>query len=287
MEHHQRSGIGNTTIMQYMLDWFRLPDGFDKTLWLSQILQGMAIKYAVEHWRRSMPRGMGTLYWQLNDCWPVASWASIDYHGRWKALHYMARRFFAPVLVSGVEDPEAGTVEIHVTSDLLTKLLGAAPVGGDPGERETHRGRLERARYRPASKPPRARASILVRCWRRTANAIFWSGSSSRARVRFAPAISSALPGPRRWSSEDPRIEWSAERAAGGGFELKLRARHPALWTWVEVEGRELRLSDNFFHLRPGGSKTLALHSETPLSLAQLRRGLRVQSLIDTYADPG
>ena len=78
MEHHQRSGTGNTTIMHYMLDWFRMPDGFDMTLWVSQILQGMAIKYAVEHWRRSMPRGMGTLYWQLNDCWPVASWASID-----------------------------------------------------------------------------------------------------------------------------------------------------------------------------------------------------------------
>ena len=97
MEHHQRSGIGNTTIMQYMLDWFRLPTSFEMQLWASQILQGMAIKYACEHWRRSMPRGMGTLYWQLNDVWPVASWASIEYHGRWKALHYMARNFFAPV----------------------------------------------------------------------------------------------------------------------------------------------------------------------------------------------
>lgn len=93
MEHHQRSGIGNTTIIRYMLEWFRFPKDFDMTLWLSQILQGMAIKYAVEHWRRSMPRGMGTLYWQLNDCWPVASWSSLDCHGRWKALHYMARHF--------------------------------------------------------------------------------------------------------------------------------------------------------------------------------------------------
>ncbi len=83
MEHHQRSGIGNTVILQYMLDWFRMPSSFDMTLWASQILQGMAITYAVEHWRRSMPRGMGTLYWQLNDVWPVASWASIDFHGRW------------------------------------------------------------------------------------------------------------------------------------------------------------------------------------------------------------
>ena len=78
-------------------------------LWLTQILQGMAIKYAVEHWRRGMPRGMGTLYWQINDCWPVASWSSVDSLGRWKALHYMARRFFAPLLISGLEDWDTGT----------------------------------------------------------------------------------------------------------------------------------------------------------------------------------
>ncbi len=124
MEHHQRSGIGNAAIMQYMLDWFRLPAGFDSTLWLTQILQGMAMKYAVEHWRRSMPRGMGTLYWQLNDCWPVASWSSIDYFRRWKALHYMARRFYAPLLVSAVEDAEKGTCEIWVSSDLLVPAEG-------------------------------------------------------------------------------------------------------------------------------------------------------------------
>jgi len=93
MEHHQRSGIGNTTIVSYMLDWFRLPANFEMTLWLSQVLHGMAMKYAVENWRRHKPRTMGTLYWQLNDCWPVASWSSIDYFGRWKALHYMAKAF--------------------------------------------------------------------------------------------------------------------------------------------------------------------------------------------------
>lgn len=113
MEHHQRSGIGNTTIMKYLCDWFRLPRSFEMNLWLTQILQGMAIKYAVEHWRRGMPRGMGTLYWQLNDCWPVASWSSVDSLGRWKALHYMARRFFAPLLISGLEDWDTGLVEVR------------------------------------------------------------------------------------------------------------------------------------------------------------------------------
>ncbi len=119
MEHHQRSGIGNATIISYMLDWFRLPTDFDMTLWLSQILHGMAMKYAVENWRRHMPRTMGTLYWQLNDCWPVASWASIDSYGRWKACQYMAKHFYAPLLVSGVEDLQTGTVALYITSDFL------------------------------------------------------------------------------------------------------------------------------------------------------------------------
>ncbi len=104
MEYHQRSPSGNSIIMHYLLDWFRLPTSFESTLWLSQILQGMSVKHAVEHWRRTMPRGMGTLYWQLNDCWPVASWSSLDYNGRWKALHHMARHFYAPLLVSGIPD---------------------------------------------------------------------------------------------------------------------------------------------------------------------------------------
>jgi beta-mannosidase len=73
MEHHQRNAVGNALIMTYMLDWFRLPKDFDTTLWLSQILQGMAMKYALEGWRRNMPVTMGALYWQLNDCWPAGS----------------------------------------------------------------------------------------------------------------------------------------------------------------------------------------------------------------------
>lgn len=117
MEHHQRSRDGNAKIIHYMLDWFRLPTNFDHQIILSQILQGMAVKYAVEHWRCTMPRGMGTLYWQLNDCWPVASWSSIDYYGRWKALHYMAYHFFAPLHISGMEDRDTGSVEIHITND--------------------------------------------------------------------------------------------------------------------------------------------------------------------------
>jgi len=84
---------------------------------VSQVLQAEGIKIGAEHFRRSRPETMGSIFWQLNDCWPVASWSSIDYYGRWKALQYYARRFYAPILVSPhVED---GSVKVYVVSDAV------------------------------------------------------------------------------------------------------------------------------------------------------------------------
>ena len=80
----------------------------------------------VEHYRRLMPRCMGALYWQLNDMWPAPSWSSLDWKGNWKALHYMARRFFAPLLITGVEDEAGGTVHIHATNDQRVEGVGEA-----------------------------------------------------------------------------------------------------------------------------------------------------------------
>ncbi|MCL2217105.1 MAG: glycoside hydrolase family 2 protein [Defluviitaleaceae bacterium] len=104
MEKHQRNGSANGKIVNYMSQTFLYPNSFDVLIYASQLLQAEAIKYGVEHWRRNRGRCMGAIYWQLNDCWPVASWASLDYYGRWKALHYAAKRFFAPVLLSAQEE---------------------------------------------------------------------------------------------------------------------------------------------------------------------------------------
>lgn len=104
MEKHQRNAAANGKIMNYMEQTFLYPNNLDILIYASQLLQAEAIRYGVEHFRRNRGRCMGTMYWQLNDCWPVASWASIDYYGRWKALHYYARRFFAPVMLSCEED---------------------------------------------------------------------------------------------------------------------------------------------------------------------------------------
>ena len=104
MEKHQRNGSANGKIMTYLAQTFLYPGTFDNLLYASQLMQMEAIRYGVEHWRRNRGRCMGAIYWQLNDCWPVTSWASIDYFGRWKALHYASKRFFAPVLLSCEEE---------------------------------------------------------------------------------------------------------------------------------------------------------------------------------------
>lgn len=100
MESHQKNDSANGKMLYYLSENFRYPKDFKSLLYVTQILQGMAIKSGVDHWRRNRGRCMGSLYWQINDNWPVASWASIDYYGRWKALHYMAVKFYASVAVS-------------------------------------------------------------------------------------------------------------------------------------------------------------------------------------------
>lgn len=103
MEMHQRNEGANGKIMNYLSQTFLYPCNLDTLIYTSQLLQAEAMRCGVEHWRRNRGRCMGAIYWQLNDIWPVASWASIDYYGRWKALHYYAKRFFAPVMLSCYE----------------------------------------------------------------------------------------------------------------------------------------------------------------------------------------
>jgi beta-mannosidase len=112
---HQKNNEGNSLIHDYLTRDYPEPKDFASFLYVSQVLQAEGIKIGAEHFRRSRPETMGSIFWQLNDCWPVASWSSIDYYGRWKALQYYARRFYAPILVSPhVED---GSLKVYIVSD--------------------------------------------------------------------------------------------------------------------------------------------------------------------------
>ncbi|MCB0667298.1 MAG: glycoside hydrolase family 2 protein, partial [Saprospiraceae bacterium] len=116
MTSHQRSGIGNLRIKEYMAQDYQLPDNFRDLLYVGQVLQADGIRYAIEAHRKNMPYCMGSLYWQINDCWPVASWSSIDYYGKWKALQFIAKEAFKNEILSIWRKDEM--INIYAISDL-------------------------------------------------------------------------------------------------------------------------------------------------------------------------
>lgn len=138
MEKHQRNASANGKIISYLAQMYLYPRDLSTLIYASQLLQAQAMQYGVEHWRRNRGRCMGAVIWQLNDCWPVASWSSIDYFGRWKALHYYAKRFFAPVLLSCHEEgvlsqntnvnaepfPLKKSARLNVSNETLTQFCG-------------------------------------------------------------------------------------------------------------------------------------------------------------------
>lgn len=123
MMSHQRGGDhANGLIETYLLNEYKKPRDFRAFLYMNHVLQGDAIKTAIESHRRQMPYNMGTLFWQHNDCWPVASWASRDYYGRWKAQHYYVRKAYDDILISPVV--EGDDLKVYAVSDRLENTSG-------------------------------------------------------------------------------------------------------------------------------------------------------------------
>lgn len=286
MEKHQRSGIGNAVIMQYMLEWYRMPSGFANTLWLSQIQQGMAIKYAVEHWRRNRPRCMGALYWQLNDCWPVASWSSIDYEGRWKALHYMARRFYAPLLVSGVEDTEAGTVEVHVGNDLLK------PFKGSVTWRVT---RLDGTVVRSDSLAVEVAAnSTSLETTLKLSDEIAAHGTRDLiVWLTMLDAEGAAVSWnivtfcrPKHMELQPPAPKMEIRAWDDNSYAVTLTAKAPILWLWVTLKDLEAKCDDNFICLEPDRPMRIRVTPAVRMKMDAFREALEIRSIWDTYQEP-
>lgn len=122
MNAHQKSSQGNDLIRTYMERDFIVPEKFEDFVYVGLVLQGQGMRHGFEAHRRNRPYCMGTLYWQLNDSWPVVSWSSIDYYGNWKALHYQAQRAFAPLIVNAIQ--EDGNLNVYLISDKLEDTGG-------------------------------------------------------------------------------------------------------------------------------------------------------------------
>ncbi len=285
MEYHQRSNnAGNDAITQYMLSWFQMPKDLPMFIWLSQILQGMAMKYAVEHWRRSMPRGMGTLYWQLNDTWPGPSWASIDYFGNWKALQYMAREFNAPVLLSGVEDTEKGSVELHITSDLTEEKSGTVSwvvtdAAGNVVEQDSRDYPVLPLQDKLIE--TLSVADLLAEYGAR--NLLVWLKLEIDGKEASSNLVTLARP--KHIELKDPTITPVIVERSSGVYELTLTTDAPALWVWPDFEGIDVKYSNRFFHMRPGLPVTIVITADADTNSETMRKKLTVSSLVDTFDD--
>jgi beta-mannosidase len=282
MQWHQRSPKGNEKIRDMIPQYFNPPKDFDSSLWLSQIVQGYGIKIGAEYWRQTMPKSMACVYWQYNDCWPVASWSSVDYFGRWKALHYLARRFYAPVLVSGLEDPKSGTIDIFVTSDRLAQCHGTVSwtvtdLAGKALSQDSM----------PLEISPRKSQKIKTLALNEHVqhqganNLLTWLKLTVDGQVVSENLVS--LTPPKEMKLLNPNLK-PAVAKAHEGFFVTVAAEKPALWIWLELGDADAKFSDNFVHLNSGGSTQILVQPKKRLSKMDFEKTLRVRSLFDTYA---
>jgi len=288
MEHHQRHSSGNGLIIAQMADTFRMPKDFPSLVYLSMVLQAEGIRYGVEHWRRHKQRVAGTLYWQLNDCWPVASWSSLDYFGRWKALHYAARRFYAPVLLS-VED--AGTtMSVHVSSDLRTAWEGTVA-----WSLETLAGQVLASGEEAVHVPPLT--SVLIRTFDFAEQAVAYRipgllGGNRRdlvfvAELRqdgqvIARQVATFVPS-KHLELRDPGLKVDI-RQEGDRLAFDVSARELARFVCLELEGADVVFSDNYFDLPAGRQVTVTCPLPAGWDLGRARASLRVRSLYNSFA---
>jgi beta-mannosidase len=284
MEHHQRSPDGNMLITNTIARELPIPKDFDSYCWASQVNQAMAIRTAVEHWRRLRPWCMGTIYWQLNDLWPVASWSSIDYHGRWKALHHFAKRFYAPLLASLLH--EGDTLSVWATSDLAAgaEVTGELEVFTFAGERVARRsvsGGLTAGGSREL-------ASFSVRellgdVAARDVCAFVRLSGGGNSSDNFTSLV------PWKWARlPEPRVDVRLASAADG-LELAVRTEQVVPFFHAEIGGTEGHFDGDWAVLRPGETVTMRwvphadLRATVP-SLDAARAQLRTLTLHDTFA---
>jgi beta-mannosidase len=279
MMSHQRHPRGNQLIKEYMLREYPEPKDFESFLFVSQVLQAEGIKIGAEHLRRIMPRNMGSLYWQLDDCWPVASWSSIDYFGRWKALQYFAKRFYSPVLLS--PHVEGENLDFFIVSDLTepTKALLNVEVRDLEGNKLVGLNKDVTA----APLASQSYLSLPIKSLLGTRDAknlmiyceLLVNGKPiSTNSFFFAPYKDLLLP--------DPKIGFEVTRTRTG-FKINLTSDYFAKGVYLSTKTDGF-FSDNYFDLFPGKPVEVEFKTRLNISLNEFRNQLRTRSLRDAFS---
>ena len=266
MEMHQRNVAANGKIMTYLSATYLYPTDFETLLYASQLLQADAIRYGIEHFRRHRGRCMGTIVWQLNDIWPVASWAGIDYYGRWKALHYAEKRAFAPIMISCEETGELSerpfcvsqpapivkSARLHVANETFEPVSGLVT-----WQLRTAKGEIllvgeERVRVEPLSGTWIERHD-------------FSSFNELEVYISYALEVegkvvsegTSLFTAPKHFAFEDPKLSYTRE-----GNSLLINAQADAKSVEIQGVDGDVKLSDNFFEMNPGTKRVEILEGE-------------------------
>ncbi len=294
MENHQKNRFGNQIILDYISRLYRFPKNQDALIYLSQLNQAYCMQVGVEHYRRLMPHCMGALYWQLNDCWPVASWSSIEFTGRWRALHHMARRFFAPALVSaqvpGDETAITGNyrattvrhVHLFTVSDLpeatraelrwdLFHLDGRKLLRGRKAVRLCHGESL------------RQKTLDLGRMMAAHGRDNLHLRIALKIRGRKVSEETAMLAPPRFLNLRKGRTTAKVSPISGAEYDITFRSTVFQHRFAFDLPGIAQWSSDNYFELYPDEPKTVRVRLARPLTTATLRKMLVHQSLVDSY----
>jgi beta-mannosidase len=246
-----------------MFRYFRFPKDFANFVYLSQIQQGLAIKTAVEYWRSLKPHCMGTIYWQLNDTWPVASWSSLDYGGSWKAMHYMVRRFFQPVTVAANPSDDGTNISLSMVNDTLDTVtidanLFVLTLSGD---------RIPLKSVQGDCGPDAADVLVTLDASEIPADGLLaWSFIASNGMSGEGHFLNGTY---KALELEPSRLETTVTPTVDGGFEITVSARGLALFVMLESPTAG-RYSDNAFDLCAGESRRIIFTPNTALPAGAL-----------------
>lgn len=283
MESHQKNDAANGKMLYYLSENLRYPKDLTHLLYASQVLQGMAIKYGVDHWRRNRGRCMGTLYWQINDDWPAPSWSSIDYFGRWKALHYMAQKFYAPHAVSmTLEDHRChvyfSNESFETTEYSLT--LSIRDLSGNVLETYETKGNS------PAFSAIET-AVVDICSWGDQKDDIFLEAVIHTKDQKVLKDVETLVPY-KYLNLKNPVISTEAEET-NDAFILHISSDCFAPFVALDFDDADVIFSDNFFHLTDKTVQDIIVKKEDILqghfeNAEDFRKRLQILSLGTSYA---
>jgi beta-mannosidase len=275
MRDRQKSYKGNAPILAEVTRQFGTPRDYNAFLTLSQLVQAQALTYAIEAQRTSRPHCMGTLYWQLNDCWPGPSWSTVDYLGRWKAGHYALQRLYAPLLLTA--QVEGGDVVAHIAYDQMVsreatlRLTMKSFTGNIIGQHEAAVVLRPESAWEAFRLPTKVFAGRFDPATTLLEASIHAGGKVLASDVHyFVPAAQQRLP--------DPDFKFEVV-AADDHYLLTIAPRHLMRCVELRVQGAEAEFSDNFFDFLPGASYTVALRNVDARDANDIRDRLRFRDL--------